>query len=202
MVFKAWQVRPLLGFLMIVLALPAATALAQGGEAHVHGVSTLLIAVEEDGMVLELTAPGDDLVGFEHAPVNQSQRDRVAKAIALLRGSDELFQLPAAAGCTAEEATLLDSLSGPVGEGVDQDHDHKHGGEAPAKTDHHDEPTDEHGEFRLRYHYHCRSPEKLNGIDVNLFDLFPHLRAIVVNSVSARGQSSSRLDRDRRRAAF
>jgi len=145
MVFKAWRVNPLLGFLMIALALPAATASAQGGKTHVHGVSTLLIAVEADGMVLELTAPGNDLVGFEHAPVNQSQRDRVAKAIALLRAFDGLFQLPAAAGCTAAEATLLDSLSGPTEEAAEQDHDHKPVGKAPAKTDHHDEPTDDHG---------------------------------------------------------
>lgn len=204
MVFKAWQLSPLLGFLMIVLALPSAPALAQGGKAHVHGVSTLLIAVEEDGMVLELTAPGDDLVGFEHAPVNKAQKDRVAMAIARLRAPDSLFQLPKAARCAVAETTLLENLSGPVGESNDEDddHDHKPGGKSTAKTDHHDEPAKGHGEFRVRYHYHCQIAEKLNGIEVNLFDHFPRMGTIVVNSVSARGQTSSRLDRDKRRAAF
>jgi hypothetical protein len=54
--------------------------------AHEHGVSTLKIAVEGPLVEMRLVSPGMDIVGFEHAPSTDTDRQAVAKAGAPVPG--------------------------------------------------------------------------------------------------------------------
>jgi hypothetical protein len=154
------------------------TVQAQTQDAHVHGVSAVLVGVEEAGVIIELKAPGDDIVGFEHEPVDAAQKRRVEAALAVLKTPGDLFRLTAAAACEAGEVTVLGSLLAE-----------KHAGES-------------HGEFHLRYQYRCRRIGELSGLELLLFDRFGRMRTVDVHIVSARGQRSHRLDSGNRRAAF
>ena len=56
-------------------------ALAQG-HVHQHGVLKLDIAVESRKLSLQMASPLDNLVGFERAPRNAAERQRVDAALA------------------------------------------------------------------------------------------------------------------------
>ncbi|HIZ50807.1 MAG TPA: DUF2796 domain-containing protein, partial [Candidatus Pseudomonas excrementavium] len=64
--------------------------------AHQHGVGTLDIVIEGQQLLLELSTPAGDLLGFEHAPRNQAQRDQLDTLMSTLRQPEKLFTLPAA----------------------------------------------------------------------------------------------------------
>ena len=61
---------------LVGLAL-STTAFAEEGfrqhEAHVHGHVELNIAQDGKELLMEITAPGADVVGFEHAPKTAEQ---------------------------------------------------------------------------------------------------------------------------------
>lgn len=43
-------------------------------DAHQHGKVEWYIAQDNNMLLVEMTAPGSDIVGFEHAPENDAQR--------------------------------------------------------------------------------------------------------------------------------
>ncbi|MDP6564124.1 MAG: DUF2796 domain-containing protein [Alphaproteobacteria bacterium] len=183
---------PALSLVVALSALAAAGAAAQTAGAHVHGVSTLLVAVEAGDLILELTTPGDDVVGFEHRPADAAQTRRAESALALMKSPERLFRFDAAAGCEPGVVAVLRSLL-PSGHG-DGERSHATG------SGHRDET--EHAEFRLRYSYRCRAVDGLKTLELLLFDHFPGMRRVRVQIVGPQGQTSHRLDRGSRKAAF
>jgi hypothetical protein len=174
-------------------------ASAQPGKAHVHGFGTLLVAVEEEELVLELTVPGEDIVGFEHAAHSEEDKRRVKKALEVLKAADKLFRLDAGAGCRLEGVDVLAALGGEGGD-KSSEHKHHHGHDHDKKGGQAEEQA--HGEFRLRYHLHCKAPDRLKTLKLILFDRFPGLQEVNVIVVGPGGQSASRHDRARPQARF
>lgn len=143
------------------LTLTAVHAFAEE-KAHEHGHASLNVAVEEAGVEMELTAPGADIVGFEHQPGSDADRDAITNAVATLQKG--LFTFATGAGCELEATGIYSALL-PGGEPVhsgehhhDDDHkdehghddkhdDHAHGEKHDDhKDDHaHDDHKDEHG---------------------------------------------------------
>ncbi|KHT38274.1 zinc uptake protein ZrgA [Vibrio sinaloensis] len=109
-------------------------------EAHVHGEVELNIAQDGKELLMEITAPGADVVGFEHAPKNDEQKKILADAVATLNQADSVFTLSAAAGCHVEHVAVTHTLGK---ESDHHDHDeHKH--DEHKHDDHHDHDHDEH----------------------------------------------------------
>ena len=86
-----------------LIAIAAALALAGQAQAqrakreagaHVHGASKLNLAIEGRTISMELTAPADDIVGFETRPRTDKQRAAVEQATSTLRDPLRLFTLP------------------------------------------------------------------------------------------------------------
>lgn len=94
--------------------------------AHEHGVADLRVAADGNTVVIEFDSPLDNLVGFEHAPRDDAQRDALREAEERLASFDVLFALTPAAGCTLREVQIESPY--PQGEDVHKhdDHDHKH----------------------------------------------------------------------------
>ncbi|MEM9317504.1 MAG: DUF2796 domain-containing protein [Pseudomonadota bacterium] len=109
-------------------------------DAHEHGVSLLNIAVDGDQVVINLEAPGADIVGFEYEASTAADIAAVDGALATLADPMALFVMPDAAGCVLD-STEVNLLI----EGDDHDHDHDdHGDDAHAEHDDHDH--DDHGD--------------------------------------------------------
>lgn len=147
----------------------------QAHEAHVHGAAALNLALEAGELYLELDTPSANLVGFEHAPGTAAEFALVQRARALLAEPVRLFAFPERAGCR-----LLDiEVRMPWGEGAGRAHVEA----VPA-----DEPVhaDSHAEYRFR----CDGPAALDGLEVLVFEAFPAIHRLQVQTVSGDRQAA------------
>ena len=131
--------------LVIGLSL-AATANAEEyrqHEAHVHGHVEFNVAQDGKDLLIEITSPGADVVGFEHAPENAEQEQALKQAIAALKDTDKLFAINQQAKCVIEDVHVSHTLGQDSHEGHDH---HDHEGHDHDKHDHkgHDHDKHEH----------------------------------------------------------
>ena len=207
-------------FISLGIGVAACLVLAAGGPghaserehgAHVHGVGQMNLAVEGKEVEIELTAPGADIVGFEHAAETDADRKAVVAATEKLKKALALFSFPVAAKCELEEAEVHTEMMDGHGDGNEKRHDHgkdhahekehDHGKEhAPEKKHDHEE---RHAEFRAHYHFECGALEALSHIDVSgYFRSFPNARELEVQSITAKGQGAGELTAANPRLTF
>jgi uncharacterized OsmC-like protein len=173
-----------LGIVIAATAMAHATERRQLG-AHEHGHSKLNIAVEGTSVVMEIAAPGLDVLGFEHAPETEADKAAVAAGKAALADPLSLFVLPAAAGCTVIEAAV---------ELEQEEHDHDEA-EAEGEAHAHEDEEELHSEFSGRYTLACADPAALSEIAFAWFDRFPNAKEVEVTLVTAKGQTSFEVER-------
>ncbi|MGR5134035.1 zinc uptake protein ZrgA [Vibrio alfacsensis] len=181
-------------------------------EAHVHGHVEFNIAQDGKDLLIEITSPGADVVGFEHAPENAEQEKALNNAIADLKDTNKLVAINQQAKCVIEDVYVSHTLGQDSHEGHDHhdheghdhdnhDHDHdKHKDhDEHAHDDHHDHNGHEHsghGEFTVEYRYHCDSVADLNSIDTTWFKTFPATESVNVNLFTDTTQSATNLSKD------
>lgn len=179
----------ILGCLSVIIGLTsgAGTALAEPHRQHApheHGHGTLNLAIDGKKMLLHLTTPSQDIVGFEHAATTQSQREAVHHARAVLSSPAELFTLPAAAECAFQQQSIRigndpDSLSDEATHHEDHDADHH--------DDHEGEGT-VHSETEAEYQLTCEKPDALSEIGFPYFTRFPNAEELTVTAIGPMGQ--------------
>ncbi len=200
----------------LLLSGPALAQTEREHGVHVHGRSQINLAVDDDHLELELTAPGMDIVGFEHAPRDDSQRAAIDAALATLNNPDNWLAFEPAGACTAGEIKAHTH-----GYNADDGHDHDHGkGDHEQHGDHdhgHDEHDDhngkhdhdhdeheghDHAEFHLRLHADCTRPPQ--AVQLRLAERFPGIELLRVDLITptrqdrvelSGGQTRVRLDR-------
>jgi Protein of unknown function (DUF2796) len=185
---------------MLVASLPAIAAEEHRELGpHEHGHGKLNIAVEGKRVSMELEVPGADIVGFEHEASTPEQKAAVEKAKVTLSDALGVFKLSAAAGCKLAEATVAiqpedeheHTESGALQEDADAAAEpDATGAQEEAGEEHH------HSEFHVTYAIDCASPDKLTAIDFKYFDLFAGARAVSVNLVTEKGQTSYEVTRE------
>ncbi|MGR5211536.1 zinc uptake protein ZrgA [Vibrio rotiferianus] len=195
-------------------------------EAHVHGLVEFNIAQDGKDLLIEITSPGADVVGFEHAPENAEQEAVLSNAVAALKGTDKLLVINKQAKCAIEDVHVSHTLGQDSHEGHDhhehEGHDHSkhdhegHDHDEHAHDDHHDHEGhkhhDEHdghdhehgghGEFTAEYRYHCDSVADLNSIDTTWFQQFPATESISVNLFTDTTQSATNLSKNNSKIAI
>lgn len=169
--------------------------------AHAHGIATINLVVENNKLELELDSPAVNLVGFEHAPQNESQRDAVKSARAVLSSPDDVLVLQDA-GCSPISFSV--EVEGPVGEAQakesdpheDEHHDDEHDEDKHHKDEHDEDEHESHSEFVASYAFDCENGAELNSVGVKLFERFKGLEKINVNWVTDSAQGSTVLQAD------
>lgn len=178
-----------------VIAVAGALALLGGAHAqgtklqvgaHVHGASKLNLVVEGQTISMELLAPANDIVGFEHQPRTDKQKAAVEQATETLRDPLKLFTPSPAAGCTVASASAELVL------------DNAHAGHAAHGRA--DEAT--HAEFRGRYSLLCKDVAAVQGIDFPYFKLFPRADEVEVQAILPGGQKGFEVKRARPRLSL
>ena len=138
-----------------------------GHAAHQHGVAHLTVALEAQTLVIELTSPADNVVGFEHAPRKAGEKAAVAAGTSALRRPALFVPNPEASCGTARTEAVNPFASG----------DHR-----------------SHRDFTARHAYNCRQPEKLVLIDASpLFQALPRLRKLQADYALPAVQGSASL---------
>ncbi|ELB2160846.1 TPA: DUF2796 domain-containing protein [Vibrio parahaemolyticus] len=180
--------------------------------AHVHGHVEFNIAQDGSDLLLEITAPGADVVGFEHAPENAEQEKTLQHAVATLEDSNALFAINPQAQCEIEEVHVEHSLGGQHEEHDHHDHEghdhdehahhdhdkHEHDGhEGHAHSEHSD-----HGEFTVQYRFHCAQVGELSRIQTDWFNQFPSTESVNVNLFTDTTQSATSLTKSNTQIAI
>ncbi len=192
-------IKPLLA--LSITAAITSTAFAQEEfrqhEAHVHGHVELNIAQDGHELLMEITAPGADVVGFEHAPENDEQTTLLNKALETLNHADSLFTLASGANCHIEQAFVKHTLGGEHDHAEHAHHD-DHKGHDHDEHEHHDDHEghdhEGHGSFAAQYTFHCDDISKLNSIDTHWFTQFPATKEIDVNLLTDKVQTALELN--------
>lgn len=181
---------PLQAALLLACTLTALSAAAEYREqgAHVHGIARMDLVLEDHTLSIDLDTPAANLLGFEHAPRDAAEEAVLKQAVARLHEAKALFNLPQAAGCEVETVEVASALLGH-----EESHVHHEGHDADA---HEGEAGHEHADMEASYRFHCASPAKLDGITVNLFQLFPATEKLEVQLITPRGQGAAKLTAD------
>ncbi|QUJ67771.1 DUF2796 domain-containing protein [Photobacterium sp. GJ3] len=177
-------------------------------EAHVHGQVELNMAQDGDDLLLEITAPAADVIGFEHPPETDAEQKALKDAILKLNRPEALLTLNASAGCQMHEHQISHTLSDHTEKHEhenhsDHDHDehhdhdgHNHDEHAHEHHDHDDHDQHEHaehGEFSLQYTYHCDNIDKLNTLTLKWFSQFPATEKVQLQAITEKGQQAATL---------
>ncbi len=180
--------------------------------AHVHGHVEFNIAQDGSDLLLEITAPGADVVGFEHAPENAEQEKTLQHAIATLEDSNALFSINPQAQCEIEEVHVEHSLGGQHEEHEHHDHEgHDHDEHAHHDHDKHEHDGHEghdhsehsdHGEFTVQYRFHCAQVGELSRIQTDWFNQFPSTESVNVNLFTDTTQSATSLTKSNTQIAI
>lgn len=186
----------------------AATAQTQRElDAHVHGVSTMQVAVEHGQVEVNLTSPGMDIVGFEYTAETREDRAAVAEGVIKLSQVDDIITLNTEAGCSLTE--VLSHIHGEDHEehGDHEDHDDDHGDHDDHDEDGHDDDHDdhdehedhaegaEHSEFHVRYVFTCEDSDALTSIGLPFFDQFPNAQEIEAEYITETGAGAAEIER-------
>lgn len=176
----------------LITAFPAFAQDNRQLDAHEHGVGTLNIAMEGTTVLMEFTAPGADIVGFEYEATSDADLALIDAAIATLSSPLDLFVLPDVAGCSVVETHAELESEDDHGEHDDHGHDDDHHGE------HEDEHADEagHTELHAEYTLACSAPAEFTQIDFAYFETFPNAQEVEVQIITTSGAHAFEVERD------
>ena len=187
-------------------------------KAHVHGQAELTLVLDAKNLQVEAKIPMDDLVGFEHKPKTEKQKQALKQALDKLKDANKQLGLPSAASCVLKEATLEDSDHHHKHDKHDK-HDKHHGhhkkhGKHDKHDKHHDKHDkhhdkhdkhhdkhdkhddhghEEHADIAAKYMFVCQKPAALDKIEINLFKSFPSLKKVGASFVGPKGQGHKSL---------
>ncbi|MFN1551468.1 zinc uptake protein ZrgA [Vibrio natriegens] len=190
-------------------------------DAHEHGHVEFNIAQDGKDLLVEITAPGADVVGFEHALENAEQEQQLKQAVAKLEDTSSLFTINSQAECDIADVHVEHTLGGAHDEHEGHDHDehhdeHKdHDHSDHDEHEHHDDHADHanhddhddheghdhdahssHGEFSAQYRFNCEKVSELSTIKTAWFNQFPNTESVSVNLFTDTTQSATSLNKD------
>lgn len=194
----------------LITAFPAFAQDNRQLDAHEHGVGTLNIAMEGTTVLMEFTAPGADIVGFEYEATSDADLALIDAAIATLSSPLDLFVLPDVAGCSVVETHAELESEDDHGEHEDHGHDDDHHDEHEDEEhddhghddDHHGEHEDEHAdeaghtELHAEYTLACSAPAEFTQIDFAYFETFPNAQEVEVQIITTSGAHAFEVERD------
>ena len=155
-------------------------------EAHVHGIGTLNIALENQLLELQLESPAMNIIGFEYQPTTEADIQSVKAAQNTLSNAAELFAFSPAAQCRLTSVSIDNAL---LSENSIHDHDHDHESQPEAEIAEH-----QHNDISAHYQYHCATPAQLKSIDLaGLFKLFTQTEKIQVQLIVGDHQQGAEL---------
>ncbi|MDX1303499.1 zinc uptake protein ZrgA [Photobacterium sp.] len=152
--------------------------------AHQHGIVEFNIAQDGQDLLLEITAPGADVVGFEHSPASDEQRQAVERAVDVLKQATDLFAFTASARCQQTEVLVIETLTAHDSHAGHDHEEHNH-------DNHHEHAT--HGGFSAQYTFQCADIKQLENLQVSWFKYFPSTEKIAIQAITETSQKAEQL---------
>ena len=190
---------------LAVFALVLAGVATAAETPHVHGTAEIELAVEGSDIAVNFASPLYNLVGFEHAPRDEGDREAVAEVRALLDDPANLVRLQADAACTVVELDVHWDVP-PAGQeepahdetaehDVPDDRDSDEHEADDADDAHHDADDDhdapdtgeQHADVTLAIRYRCDHADRLTALEVTAFESFERLSEVELRAVGPGG---------------
>lgn len=158
--------------LTLLASLQTIAIASNAHEAHVHGSATILLAQDGDKLTLEFDSPLDNLLGFEHAPRTDKQKQASRALLDLMQKPDTLLKLNVEANCQLSTVNVVAPVlqATTIGTG-----------------------KDEHANLHAEYEYSCTKVAALKSLQLSLFDAFPAIHKVNAQVAGARGQMAATL---------
>lgn len=153
-------------------------------DAHIHGEAELTIAFDGKHLEMQLLSPAANILGFEHAPANDEQRERVHHAENILQNANALFEFRG-----TDCASSFVSVEMPYKD-LSQ-HKHRHDN-SHAHGRHTEEGHESHSEVVANYVFTCDSSQ-LARIQVLLLDEFPAIENLDAQWITSIKQGAQEL---------
>ena len=173
----------LIFIVLIGLSLSQKNILAVEQRAHVHGLASITVVIENNLLEIEVESPADSLLGFEHQVRTEEDKSKLNQTELLLNKPDQLFTFQNEA-CALKTARV--NLSSFVINHNPKNTDHhsheKHYSHEKNNTHTHDARghKHKHKDIVVGYLYDCQSTQRLESISINLFTYFPRIEEINV----------------------
>ena len=162
---------------------------ARQKDSHEHGAAIIKMVMEDEKLQIEFEVPSESLIGFEHFPKSQSNRENFNKAIKVLSDPSKLFLQPIKAECLLVGMNVSQSLFS---------NEEEHGHDESEKEDEHghdeSEKSEIHSEFKSNYYWNCQHLDEIDSIGTQLMSFFFGIEEIRVNWISNNGQGSLELE--------
>ncbi len=172
--------------LLVGTVFAAGSASAKQG-AHVHGLMRMDVALQAQTLTVQIEAPLDTVLGFEHAPRTSAQRSAADALIKRLNEDKTLVRPATAAMCSLTQTTVdagaLVRMDNPPANKPPAD-------KAPTdKAPVSKKDEDAHANISIAYEFTCAQVDKLDSITLGLFDAFKRLQKIEAQVTTPQGQS-------------
>ena len=151
---------------------------ARQKDSHEHGAAIIKMVMEDEKLQVEFEVPSESLIGFEHFPKSQSNREKFNEAIKILSDPSKLFSKPIKAECLLVGMNVSQSLFSN-----EEEHGHDES-----------EKSEIHSEFKSNYYWNCQHLDEIDSIGTQLMSFFPRIEEIRVNWISNNGQGSLELE--------
>ena len=162
---------------------------ARQKDSHEHGAAIIKMVMEDEKLQIEFEVPSESLIGFEHFPKSQSNRENFNEAIKILSDPSKLFSMPIKAECLLVGMNVSQSLFS---------NEEEHGHDESEKEDEHghdeSEKSEIHSEFKSNYYWNCQHLDEIDSIGTQLMSFFFGIEKIRVNWISNNGQGSLELE--------
>ena len=127
-------------------------------DAHLHGYTELMIAIEGSALEISFESPASSIVGFEHRATSSEQFQLIEEAREILESSEELFSFSGGDCALSKAKADFSALAGPDKE--------------------HQAHEQSHSEITASYEYECSQAQNLDAISVNLISRFPRIEKV------------------------
>ena len=170
--------------LLFILVDLAAAAEKRQHEAHVHGVAELNIAVEGTKATVEIHAPAENIMGFEHEARSDSDKKKRDAALALLRSkADQMVLFDPKLRCKSS------AMQTAVTE------EHEEGQEKRAAKE--QKVSGQHREVQGTFTVACAAPLAGSRVKFGITKVFPEIHEVKVQVLGDSGQSGATIRDDK-----
>jgi hypothetical protein len=161
---------------LLITLMGCALSISAQESAHVHGKGKMLISQEKNNWHIQLILPAVDVLGFEHNPNTQKQREIVGEVAEKFRHNISIVKL--------DGKCLLGDIKNSLREQRDINH----------HEDDVEQDIDPHGDIEVEYFFSCQS--SVTKVSLTLFKWIKSLTSIEVQWVIDNGQGMTLVTRE------
>lgn len=138
-------------------------------DAHAHGVAQLNIAIDNNTLMIELTSPAANIIGFEHKIESDAEEKAYDLAIQQLTQPASLFIANSEALCAITDIDINSSFDS-------------------------NKPHKQHNDFSAEYTFICHNMNGLDQIHTKLLQVFPNTEEVNVQIIDDSGQRTAQIN--------